>query len=163
MNESQHSQLRQAIVYPRAVLLRRLASLLYDGFIVGAIWMLIGFILQLVVGPDTSQLIDGQVQTDPVLDNILFVLMVVSCAGFFLWFWTRGGQTVGMLAWRIKVVDLEDRNISVRQAGLRFLLAWPAFSLLGAGYLCLYIDAQGDALHDKLSGTKVVVVPKSGK
>jgi len=125
--------------------------------------MLIGFILQLVVGPDTSQLIDGQVQTDPVLDNILFVLMVVSCAGFFLWFWTRGGQTVGMLAWRIKVVDLEDRNISVRQAGLRFLLAWPAFSLLGAGYLCLYIDAQGDALHDKLSGTKVVVVPKSGK
>lgn len=162
MNESQHAQTSQTTAKPRAGLLRRLASLLYDSFIVGAIWMLIGFILQLVVGPDTSQLIDGQVQTDPLLDNILFILMVVSCAGFFLWFWTKSGQTVGMLAWRIKVVDLKGGNISVRQAALRFLLAWPAFFILGLGYLWLYVDAEGDALHDKISSTKVVVLPKSG-
>ena len=161
MNESQSTQAEFIASYPRAGLFRRLASLLYDGFIVGAIWMLIGFVVQLVVGPDTSELVDGRVQTDPVLGNILFFLMVASCAGFFLWFWTRGGQTVGMLAWRIKVVDRDGGLVGWRQAAVRWLLAWPAFFVLGLGYLWLLVDAEGDALHDKISGTRVVVVPKA--
>ena len=161
MNESQSTQAEFNASCPRAGLFRRLASLLYDGCIVGAIWMLIGFVVQLVVGPDTSELVDGRVQTDPVLGNILFFLMVASCAGFFLWFWTRSGQTVGMLAWRIKVVDHNGRPISVRQAGIRLLLAWPAFFVLGLGYLWLLVDTEGDALHDKISATRVVVLPKT--
>ena len=161
MNESQSTEAELIASYPRAGLFRRLASLLYDGLIVGAIWMLIGFIVQLAVGTDTSQLVDGRVQTTPVLANILFFLMVASCATFFVWFWTRSGQTVGMLAWRIKVVDRNGRLISMRQAGIRFLLAWPAFFMLGLGYLWLLVDAEGDALHDKISATRVVVLPKT--
>lgn len=161
MSDSHWEQRQQILNYPRAGLFRRLASLLYDGLIVGAIWMLIGFIVQLAVGTDTSQLVDGRVQTDPVLGNILFFLMVASCATFFLWFWTRSGQTVGMLAWRIKVVDLDGGHISWRQAAIRFLLAWPAFFVLGLGYLWLLVDAEGDAVHDKISGTRVVVLPKA--
>lgn len=161
MNESQSTEAELIASYPRAGLFRRLASLLYDGLIVGAIWMLIGFIVQLAVGPDTSQLVAGRVQTDPVLSNILFFLMVASCATFFVWFWTRSGQTVGMLAWRIKVVDRNGRLISMRQAGIRLLLAWPAFFVLGLGYLWLLVDAEGDALHDKISATRVVVLPQT--
>ena len=127
----------------------------------GAIWMLLGFMLQLIVGPDTSQLVDGQVQTDPLLDNILFLLMVASCSGFYLWFWTHSGQTLGMIAWRIKVVSLDGGLISPLQGVIRFLAAWPAFFMLGAGYLWLYLDPQGDAVHDKLSASKVVLMPKS--
>ena len=162
MSDSHLEQRQQILGYPRAGLFRRLASLLYDGIIVGAIWMLFGFIMQLVVGPDTSELVDGRVRTDPVLGNILFFLMLTSCAAFFGWFWTRSGQTVGMLAWRIKVVDRHGGPVSVRQAAVRLLLAWPAFFLLGLGYLWLFVDAEGDALHDKISGTRVVVVPKAG-
>ena len=44
---------------PRAGLLRRLAALLYDMFLVAAIWMLLGFILQLIIGTDNNQIIDG--------------------------------------------------------------------------------------------------------
>ena len=161
MKESPSTQASQIASYPRAGLIRRLASLLYDGFIIAAIWMLLGFILQLIVGPDTSLLVNGRVQTDPLLDNILFFFMLASCATFYLWFWTRSGQTVGMLAWRIKVVDNIGGNISLSQAAFRFLLAWPAFFMLGVGYLWLYIDEKGDAMHDKLSGTRVVVLPKS--
>ena len=162
MSDSHLEQRQQILGYPRAGLFRRLASILYDGIIVGAIWMLFGFIMQLVVGPDTSELVDGRVRTDPVLGNILFFLMLTSCAAFFGWFWTRSGQTVGMLAWRIKVVDRDGGPVSVRQAAVRLLLAWPAFCLLGLGYLWLFVDAEGDALHDKISGTRVVVVPKAG-
>jgi len=68
----------------RAGLLRRLEALLYDGFLVAAIWMLLGFIMQLIFGPDINQLIDGQVQTNPLIDNILFLLMLATSSGFFV-------------------------------------------------------------------------------
>ena len=141
--------------------MRRLAALLYDGFLVAAIWMVLGFALQLFVGPDTNQLVDGRVQTNPVLDNILFVLMVASCAGFYVYFWTRSGQTLGMIAWCIKVVNLQGNPLNPIQALLRFIAAWPAFFMLGLGYLWMYLDPNGDAMHDKLSSSKVVLLPKS--
>ncbi|MDA1372462.1 MAG: RDD family protein [Proteobacteria bacterium] len=141
--------------------MRRLAALLYDGFLVAAIWMVLGFTLQLFVGPDTNQLVDGRVQTNPELGNILFVLMVASCAGFYVYFWTRSGQTLGMIAWRIKVVNLKGYPLNPIQALLRFIAAWPAFFMLGLGYLSMYLDPNGDAMHDKLSSSKVVLLPKS--
>ncbi|NQV70594.1 MAG: RDD family protein [Pseudohongiella sp.] len=146
---------------PRAGLLRRLAALLYDGFLVAAIWMLIGYSMQFIVGPDTNQLVDGVVQTNPLIDNILFLLMLISSSGFYIWFWTRSGQTLGMIAWRIKLVANDGGLISVRQGIIRFLAAWPSFFMFGLGYFWLTIDANGDAFHDKLSNSKVIVVPKS--
>ncbi len=147
--------------FPRAGLLRRLGALLYDGFLVAAIWMVLGFILQIFVGPDTNQLVDGVVQTDPLLDTILFLLMVISSSGFYIWFWTHSGQTLGMIAWRIKVESLHGGPIDFRQGAIRYAAAWPAFFLLGLGYLWLYLDRHGDAVHDKLSRSKVVLLPKS--
>lgn len=120
-----------------------------------------GFLLQLIAGPDTSVLVDGRVQTDPLLSNILFVLMLGSSSGFYLWFWTHSGQTLGMLAWRIKLVNQEGQLVNIQQGIVRLLAAWPAFFLLGFGYLWMYVDPAGDAVHDKFSKTKVVVVPKS--
>lgn len=148
---------------PSAGLWRRLAALLYDAFLVAAIWMAFGFLLQFIVGPDTSQLVDGRVQTDPVLDVIVFLVEVGSAAGFYLWFWTHTGQTLGMIAWRIKAVSRAGGLMSVQQGVLRWGLAWPAFFLLGGGYLWRYVDANRDALHDKLSGTRVVLLPKGSR
>jgi len=146
---------------PRAGLLRRLAALLYDAFLVAAIWMLIGFVVELIAGTDTNQLVDGKVQTDPLVDNILFILMLASSCGFYLWFWMKSGQTLGMIAWRIKLVDQHGQLIKLQQGLLRFVTAWPAFFFFGVGYFWIYIDSHGDALHDKISKTRVVVVPKS--
>lgn len=157
MNQATSSNIQS---YSRAGLPRRLAALLYDGFLVGAIWMLVGYLVQLVVGPDTSQLIDGVVQTDPLLDNILFVLMFASASSFYIWFWTRGGQTLGMMAWHMKVVSLDGSSLKPMQSMLRFVAAWPAFFIFGLGYLWMYIDPQRDALHDKLTHSKVLVIPK---
>jgi len=123
--------------------------------------MLLGFLLQLIVGPDTSVLVDGRVQTDPLLSNILFVLMLGSCSGFYLWFWTHSGQTLGMLAWRIKLVNNTGQLITVQQGIVRLLAAWPAFFLLGLGYLWLYVDPLGDAVHDRFSKTRVIIVPRT--
>jgi len=123
--------------------------------------MLIGFMQQAIVGVDTNQLIDGVVQTDPLLGRILFTLMAGSSFGFYLWFWTHSGQTLGMIAWNIKLVTMDNHLIGPRQAAIRFIVAWPAFFLFGLGYLWLYIDSEGDTIHDKISATKVLLLPKS--
>lgn len=146
---------------PKAKLMRRLAALLYDGFLVAAIWMLIGFVLQLIVGPGTNELVDGVVKTDPVLNVVTFCLMVASASGFYLWFWRRSGQTLGMMSWRLKLVSNDNQLIDLRYGVIRYLLAWPAFFCAGLGYLWLYFDSNGDAFHDKFSNSKIVVVPKS--
>ncbi len=117
----------------------------------------------LFVEPNSNQLIEGLVQTDLLLDNILFILMVASSAAFYIYFWTRSGQTLGMLAWRIKVVNLKGNLITPTQGMIRFFAAWPAFFILGLGYLWLYLDANGDAIHDKLSNSKVVLLHKSSR
>jgi len=141
--------------------MRRLAALLYDGFLVAAVWMVLGFVLQLIVGTDSNQLVDGVVQTDPVLDAVLFAIMVASGSGFYIWFWTRSGQTLGMIAWRIKLETLDGELINLRQGLIRYFAAWPSFFIFGLGFLWLYLDSQGDAAHDKLSRSKVVLLPKS--
>ncbi len=148
---------------PSAGLLRRLAALLYDAFLIAAIWMALGFAVQFVTGPDTNQLVDGQVQTDPVIGAFLFLGELTSAAAFYIWFWIHTGQTLGMLAWRLQAVNAGGGPMSVRQALLRFILAWPAMACFGIGYLWLYIDKHGNALHDIFSGTRVIVVPKGGR
>jgi len=145
---------------PGAGLFRRLAALLYDGFLVAAIWMLVGFVLQLAFGPDSNRLENGIVQTDPVLERTMFAAMLISCSVFYLWFWCKSGQTLGMLAWRIRVQDRNGRLLKPARGVLRLLLAWPAFLLFGLGYLWLLVDRNRDALHDRLSGTRVVLLPK---
>ena len=147
--------------FPRAGLVRRLAALLYDGFLVAAIWMVLGFLMQLIVGTQANQLVDGVVQTDPLLDAILFTIMVASGSGFYIWFWTQSGQTLGMITWRIKVESVDGGLISFKQGVIRYIAAWPAFFLFGLGYLSMYLDSKGDAVHDKVSRSKVVLLPKS--
>lgn len=148
---------------PRAGLLRRLAALLYDMFLVGGIWVTLGFIILMLyglVGDNTSELVDGAVQTSPILSLLQLVMMVTTVTGFYLYFWRRTGQTLGMIAWRIRVINNANQPLTVRQGLIRFFLAWPAFWLAGLGYLWMYIDKQGDAIHETLSDTKTVLLPK---
>ena len=147
--------------FPRAGLWRRLAALLYDGFLVAAIWMLLGYSVQFILGVDSNQLVDGRVETDPWRNALIFSLMLGSCFGFYGYFWMRSGQTLGMIAWRLKVVNRNNGLLRFDQALKRFLLAWPAMLIIGGGYLWLFVDANRDALHDRLSGTKVLLVPRT--
>lgn len=161
MNDNLSASAPGAAALSRAGLWRRLAALLYDGFLVVAIWFVLGYIMQFIFGPESNQLVDGQVQTDPLASEILFVLMLGSAFAFYFWFWTQSGQTLGMIAWRIRVESNSGGLLNPRQALLRFILAWPAFFLFGIGFLWLLVDSAGDALHDKWSHTHVVLLPKS--
>jgi uncharacterized RDD family membrane protein YckC len=78
----------------------------------------------------------------------LFILTVF--AAYFLWCWLRGGQTLAMKAWGIRLVD-----VTPRKAVLRFLLA---LLLLPASVAWALLDRDRQFLHDRLAGTRLVDV-----
>jgi uncharacterized RDD family membrane protein YckC len=76
--------------------------------------------------------------------------------GYYVLNWTRSGQTLGMRAWRLRVVSDSGLALDLASALLRFvcgLLAWTPAAL---GVLWLYADSEHLALHDRLSRTRVL-------
>ncbi len=76
----------------------------------------------------------------------LFILVVL--AAYFLWCWLRGGQTLAMRAWKIRLV-----NVTPRKAIVRFVLA---LLLLPISILWALVDRDRQFLHDRLAGTKLI-------
>lgn len=81
-------------------------------------------------------------------------LLVVSFV-FYGWFWTHGGQTLGLKAWQLKVLTFDRQPISWMQAMMRFCAAVLSWSLLGLGFLWILVDKNRRSWHDYLSGTAV--------
>ncbi len=133
-------------------LLRRLAALLYDSLLVAALLMLatVPYVM----------LTDGAAV--PHWVRVLFQTYLLAVMfGFFSWFWLHGGQTLGMRAWRLRVVSRDGGPIRPRQALARFGWALPSLLLLGLGLLWVLVDKERLAWHDRLSGTRLVLLPKT--
>jgi|SRR5690606_4004926 len=81
--------------------------------------------------------------------------------GFFVYFWRRGGQTLGMRAWRLKIQSANGERPSYTQCLLRCALAALSMAALGLGYLWCLFDPRGQTFHDRFSQTETLVQPKS--
>ncbi len=129
-----------------ASLMRRLAALFYDSLLLLAIWFIATAILLPLTGGEAIK------ASNPLLSSYLLFL------GFFFygWFWTHGGQTLGMRAWRLQLGNLRTGPITWIQALLRFMVALPAGLLLGLGYLWMLVDKQKLTWHDRYSETRVI-------
>jgi len=122
---------------------RRLASMLYEALLLFAIAFFAGFAFYFA---SRGAPLEGWVRTAHQL------LLGAVFAAYFLWCWLRGGQTLAMKAWRIRLVE-----VSPRKALLRFLLAL-AFVPTGISLLWALFDRERQFLHDRLAGTRLVVV-----
>jgi uncharacterized RDD family membrane protein YckC len=127
---------------------RRLGAMLYDALLVLAIWLLT--LLALVIAHG------GDVATGPVVQTVLFLEMYA----FFVFFWMRRGQTVGMVAWRLHVESVDGRPLTLTQATLRFFGALAAILSLGIGYLWKFLEPGGRTWPDLLSNTQIIYTPK---
>lgn len=96
-----------------------------------------------------------------VLDaHLVQVLTALSIVGFFTVFWLHGGQTLGMQAWRIKLVNFQGGPPTAGKAVLRCLGALLSAACLGLGYLWCLVDHNNRYWHDYLSGTELILLPK---
>ena len=82
---------------------------------------------------------------------------------FYCWFWINNGQTLGMQAWRIKLVTFSGDAPDLRACLLRSLGALLSAACLGLGYLWCLFDRHGRYWHDYLSGTELILLPKRDK
>ena len=140
------------VSHPR--LMRRLAAIAYDWLLLLALFMLLGFIYIPMIG--------GTPQSLAARLGLQLMLLAVSWL-FFCWFWTHGGQTLGMRAWRIRVVARNGGPIGWGQATRRFLAAFLSFICAGLGFGWATLDRDRRAWHDYLSRTDLILLPKPGK
>ncbi|MDH3589066.1 MAG: RDD family protein, partial [Gammaproteobacteria bacterium] len=70
--------------------------------------------------------------------------------------WWRAGQTIGMVAWRLRVVDMQGGRISFLQGLLRTLIAIVSWLPAGLGFLWVLVDRDNRAWHDAVSRTQLV-------
>ena len=138
---------------------RHLMALVYDTFLVVPIIMLT---TALIMGLYVTILPQPAAQTDIVALPPAAVQSgaLLSVALFYFIFWRRGGQTLGMQAWRIKLVDLTGARADAGQLITRLLAATLAYGLFGLGLAWRFVDRDGLYLHDRMSGTKLVQLPK---
>jgi uncharacterized RDD family membrane protein YckC len=133
---------------------RILGSAIYDWLVILGLLMIAGFL-----AVQLNLLFTGAEAIAP--HNRLFqIYLVAIIIGYYFYFWRRSGQTVGMKAWRIRLVTLNGDSLSIRHMSLRMLGAVPAFGLCLLGIVWHYWDKAGLNWHDHISQTKLVYRPK---
>jgi uncharacterized RDD family membrane protein YckC len=137
---------------PRApALARRMASALYDALLVVALMFIATFPVLAFIGDSTQ----GWRR------HLLQAWIVFVVGAYFTWFWTRGGQTLPMKTWRIRLVRHDGAPVKTGRAVHRYVLALLGTAALGLGFLWALVDRDRQFLHDRLAGTALIDVSAS--
>jgi len=132
-------------------LIRRLAAIVYDSLMLIALIMLATALVM--------PLTDGQAITRGRALYQTYLLFV--CFGYFAWFWSHGGQTIGMRAWKIRVQSVNGKPLSMWQILLRFLAAMGSWLVVGIGFMYALFNSKHQTWHDLVSETELVHVDKN--
>ena len=131
-------------------------AMLYDFCLLFALASVVVAIV-LMIGVSTGYFLVDHSFSHTLPAVVVLPVIVTVWLIFYIWFWRHGGQTLGMLAWRIRLVALTGGTPSVKDCILRCLWAFPSALLCGLGYLWIYFDPQNCCLHDRLSKTRVIL------
>jgi len=139
----------------------RIGALVYDALIVigiAAIASAIGLgIAEALIASGIVDIAGRYVDSAAYVGSQIWFAILVwgSVAGFYLWFWTHGGQTVGMRAWRLRVQNTDGSAISLTQALIRL-----ATAACGLGNLQVPFDMKNRAFQDHWSNCNVLRLSK---
>ena len=129
-------------------LIRRLAAIAYDSV---AVLALLFFCTLPIVIAQKGQAVAAE--------NPYYFGYLLICAFFYFGIsWTRGGQTLGMRAWKIKVVrnSEQDTALGTADALKRYLFAGISWLCAGLGFLWALFDKNRQTWHDKWSNTHLI-------
>ena len=95
----------------------------------------------------------------PPVPLVAFLLLVK--LSYFSAFTAVGGQTIGKMAARIRVVTTENASVDGACALKRALAGAVSASVLGLGYLPAFVGSEHLALHDYVTHTRVIALPSA--
>ena len=136
-------------------LLRRLMAIIYDLFLLIALLFIATAIT--MVANQGHAIEPGQ----PMYPFYVTCLLVISF-GFYGWFWTHGGQTLGMKTWKIKLQQQNGQHVTWSLAVIRFITAMLSWSAAGLGFFWSLFDPQRRTWHD-IASNCVVIDLRPGK
>jgi uncharacterized RDD family membrane protein YckC len=128
-----------------AGLLPRFASLAYEAILLTPVLFIAAYLFLALT----------QAARTPALHALFQVWLLCVLAAYFAYCWRRGGQTLAMKTWRVRVARRDGAPLSTREAVSRFALAVLSLSLFGAGFWWGFIDREHQFLHDRLVGTRL--------
>ena len=120
--------------------------MLYDGVVVIALLILATMLAMLLgLGHRTAM-------KDPAYTLYLFCVWFL----YLGWFWRKGGMTVGMRAWRIRIEDESAERPGWGRLALRFVFSFVSAAPAGLGFLWSLFDPGKRTWHDRVSKTRLV-------
>ena len=145
---------------PGALVGRRLLALVYDAFPVVALWLLLS--AAFTAGFTFLGHHDARESIRPfsLLSWLLWIGCWVVTAAYAIVSWRRGGQTLGMRPWRLRVVGADGTRPAWRALWLRFLVGQLSLLPAGLGFWWAWIDRDRLTWHDRASGTRMLRIAK---
>ena len=125
------------IVFP----LKRILASVYDLFLLLGVWFGVG---------SFALWFNGGEILNPWVG---LCLVFLSTWGFYSFFWTHGGKTLGMAVWKFEIYSLNNKKISLYQTSIRVLLNLITFFLAGLPLLLIYFSNKNLSLSDMASKT----------
>jgi uncharacterized RDD family membrane protein YckC len=87
---------------------------------------------------------------------IFWVITLPASFFYFVYSWVKTGQTLGMKSWRIKI-----QNATYKTASIRFFASIFSWIIFGFGYFYVLFNKNNLSLHDKISNTFLIYLPKN--
>ena len=123
----------------------RLMSFSYDLLLVMAVWFLFGFIF--------LGLFKTFAEEDFFPPEFGILIIILSTAGYYGFFWSNGRNTLGMSTWKHRLVSDDGSRISFSLALKRLGLA---LILNVVSFVHILFDKNNRSLVDKILGLRVV-------
>ena len=130
---------------------RRLMIMLYDGVIMLGLLMLASAVA----------LPFGETEKMAFRDIGFTLWLLLVCFIYLSACWRHGGMTVGMRAWRVKIVSQDGKRISWVACLLRFLTGLLSLTALGLGVFWALLDGKNRGWHDLASHTFLIYSDKA--
>lgn len=138
---------------------RRLLSVLYDLFAVFPLWLVTAIpfvLLDIAISGDVRH----NIGPFSALQWLLWLCCWLVTGLYATLSWQRGGQTLGMRAWRLRVVGNDGASPSIGALWKRYAIGTLSLLAAGIGFWWAWLDKARLSPHDRLSGTRLVRVPK---
>lgn len=150
-----------------ASLFKRLFAIFYDSLLMLALLFIMAFIVTnvfLAIGHydfGSTQTIESSDPIYPLFQAIMLIALYSTAFLFLGWFWTHGGQTLGMRTWKLKLISKDGSNVSWDQAFIRCFTALISWGAFGLGFLWALFDKENRTWHDLASGTILIQLKKT--